>query len=328
MTGFVCSSWYFLRFTSPGEANRPFDPEAVRRWAPVRHYIGGKEHAVGHLMYARFVTRFLKDIGWVDFEEPFVNLHNQGVIYKDGAKMSKSRGNVVSVDEMVEAYGADTARVFVLFATPPDRNMAWSDTGVEGVFRFLNRVWRVTAGGGRGAPDPAGPEKQRGTADAGGLVRAVHRTIRAVTEDMDRMRFNTAISRLMELTTAIQQAVQAGADPAAGGVRQAREALLSLLAPFAPHIAEEAWRRMGKGESVHRAPWPACDLELAARDRVTVVVQVNGKVRDRFEVPAGMTEEDLETAARERARVQAHLRGRRVHRTAVVPDRLVSFAVS
>lgn len=316
MTGFVCSSWYFLRFVSPDEGQRPFDPELVRRWLPVAHYIGGKEHAVGHLLYARFMTRFLKDIGWVDIEEPFVRLFNQGVVYKDGAKMSKSKGNVVGVDEMVETYGADTARVFVLFATPPDRDMAWSDTGVKGIFRFLTRVWRAVLGE-EGSP---GVEREEE------LVRVTHRTIQSVTEDLERMHFNTAISRLMELTTAIQQAVQAGGNWT--GVREAREALVSILAPFAPHIAEELWRLLGKSGSVHRAPWPSCDPALAAEEVVTVVVQVNGKVRDRFQVPAGTPEEALRRRVEGRKRVQAHLRGRKVLRTVVIPGRLVNFVVA
>jgi len=317
MTGFVCSSWYFLRFVSPGESAEPFAPDAVRRWAPVVNYIGGKEHAVGHLMYARFITRFLKDIGRVDFDEPFIHLFNQGVVYKDGAKMSKSKGNVVSVNDMVQTYGADTARVFVLFATPPNRDMEWSDSGAEGIFRFLNRVWRAVAdevGETAGSP-PCG--------DSETLDRAVHRTVRSVTADMDRMRYNTAISRLMELTTAIQQALQSGGESAA--VRQAREALVSMLAPFAPHIAEALWRQMGKPGSVHRLPWPDYDAHLAAEETVTVVVQVNGKVRDRFQAPAGTPDADLEAQATGRERVRAYLGRRAVRRAVVVPDRLVNF---
>ena len=278
MTGFVCSSWYFLRFVSPGESGGPFDPDAARRWAPVVNYIGGKEHAVGHLMYARFITRFLRDIGRVDFDEPFTHLFNQGVVYKDGAKMSKSKGNVVSVDDMVRKFGADTARVFVLFATPPERDMEWSDTGAEGIFRFLNRVWRAVVDGTGEAAGSA----LSGNSEA--LVRTVHRTVLSVTADMDRMHYNTAISRLMELTTAIHQAGRSGER---GAVREAREALVSMLAPFAPHIAEELWHRIGKPGSVHRASWPDYDARLAAEETVTVVVQVDGKVRDRFEVPAG-----------------------------------------
>jgi len=322
MTGFVCSAWYFLRFTSPDEAAGPFDPEAVRRWAPVKCYIGGKEHAVGHLLFSRFVTRVLRDMGLVDFSEPFAQLYNQGVVYKGGAKMSKSKGNVVSVDEVVERYGADTARMFVLFATPPDRDMAWNDSGVEGIHRFLGRVWRAVSEA-RTAPEGSRGEGSEASTEA--LTRATHRAVKAVTVDMERMHYNTAISRLMELTTAVQQASQGGAGPAGAALREARETLVSLLAPFAPHICEELWSAMGKCGSVHRAQWPVHDPSWTATETATVVVQVDGRVRDRFEAPVGTPDSELEATAASQERVQAHLVGCTVRRTVVVPDRLVNF---
>ena len=315
MTGFVCSSWYFLRFTSPHSADRPFDPDAARRWLPVAYYIGGKEHATGHLMYARFITRFLKDIGQIDIAEPFTCLFNQGVVHKDGTKMSKSRGNAVSIEHMVETYGADTARVFVLFATPPDQDMTWSDSGAEGIFRFLNRVWRTVTSEGMptSSADP-------------GLKRMVHRTIRAVTADMERLHHNTAISRLMELTTAIHRAVEQGAPRNA--IDGARKTLVALLAPFAPHIAEDLWHRLGYATSVHRASWPAFDPDLATEPTATIAVQINGKTRDRIDMPRGSAQSEVERATAGRSRVQKHLAGRTVSRTIYVPDQLINFIIS
>jgi leucyl-tRNA synthetase len=322
MTGFVCSSWYFLRFTSPNEADRPFDPEAAARWLPVTQYVGGKEHAVGHLLYARFVTRFLQDIGWVDFEEPFTRLYNQGVVHKDGDKMSKSKGNAVSVDAMVETYGADAARVFALFAAPPDGDVAWNEAGIEGIHRFLSRVWRAVVGEEESAAD-AQSGGADGIDDPTALNRCTHRAIKAVTEDLERMSYNTAISRLMELTTAILQTVRKDGGTT-GAARVAREAVVSMLAPFAPHISEELWHRMGKTGSVHRAEWPAFDAALAEEEKAEIVVQIDGRVRDRFEAEVGTTAEELEREAMGRERIRSLLEGKEVRRVVVVPNSLVN----
>lgn len=311
MTGFVCSAWYFLRFASPNTEDRPFDSESVHRWMPMAHYIGGKEHAVGHLMYARFITRFLKDIGHIDFSEPFTHLFNQGVVYKDGAKMSKSRGNVVSIEQMTQTYGADTARMFVLFATPTDRDMDWNDDGVQGIHRFLHRVWQAITG-----------DTSSQSAENGDLMKIAHRTIRAVTQDLERLHYNTAISRLMELTTAIQQQGASSEE-----IQHARETLVLLIAPFAPHIAESLWRHLGHTDSVHLTSWPTPNSALAARQTVSIAVQINGKTRDVFDAPHHVQEDDIIQVAKERKRIRKHLENHVVHRTVYVPNRLINFVL-
>ena len=312
MTGFVCSSWYFLRFFSPHCHDQIFDAEAVCKGMPVAHYIGGKEHGVGHLMYSRFITRFLNDMGLVNFVEPFTHLFNQGVVCKDGSKMSKSRGNVVSIEDMVAEYGADTARMFVLFATPPDRDMDWSEDGVEGIHRFLNRVWRIVSEEVETPPGQAVDEK---------VMRVMHQAIRSVTEDMVRFHYNTAISRLMELTTAIQQ----GQADGVGGLRVACETLVLLMAPFAPHIAEALWHRLGYSSSVHGAEWPTYDVDLVMEQTVEVAVQVNGKMRDAIQVQRSWAESDVIRTAHRSRRVSRHLGDRAIQRTVYVPNRLVNF---
>lgn len=313
MTGFVCSSWYFLRFTSPTEKAMPFDIDAVRRWLPVAHYIGGKEHAVGHLMYARFMTHFLKDIGLIPFEEPIKHLFNQGVVYKDGTKMSKSRGNVVSIEHMVKTYGADTARVFVLFATPPDRDMAWSDTGVEGIFRFLNRVYRLVTTNNQ-------PIGQRFNET---LVRAIHRTICQVTTDLERLHYNTAISRLMELTNAIAQAMEK--DISAMAIIQAKKTLVALMAPFAPHLSEALWQHLGHTQSVHCSPWPTYDPVWVQEKIMTI--QINGKTRDQVDFQSNPSQSDIEQMAIQRTRIKPYLVGKTVCKTIYVPNRLINFVI-
>jgi leucyl-tRNA synthetase len=332
MDTFICSSWYFLRYTSPRAAGAPFEPEAAGYWMPVDQYIGGIEHAVLHLLYARFFTKVLYDAGLVNVQEPFTRLLAQGMVYKDGAKMSKSKGNVVSPDEMVLRYGADTGRLFILFAAPPEKDLDWSDQGVEGCHRFLRRAWRLVAesreiisGGAAagGARDP-GPAEEA-------LRRAVHTAIRKVTLDIqERFNFNTAISAIMELVNA---AYAYRRETGPGGehrrtLREALTALVLLLAPFAPHLAEEAWEALGGKGSVHLQPWPGYDPSALQVEEVEVAVQVNGKVRGRVVVPADCSEAELLAAARANRRIGELLEGKELRRAVTVPGRLVNLIVN
>lgn len=312
MTGIVCSSWYFLRYLSPHNHDLIFDTRAVKNWLPVANYIGGKEHSVGHLMYARFICHFLNQLGMIDFTEPFTHLFNQGVVGKEGSKMSKSRGNVVSIEDMITQYGADTARLFVLFATPPDRDMEWSVDGVAGIHRFLNRVWRTIRDVKQQPEVQAIDEK---------LIRTTHQTIQAVTEDLDRWRHNTAISRLMELTNAIHQTQSDGLST----TREACETLVSLIAPFAPHLAEELWHQLGHTSSIHRSPWPTHNAGLATEQTLKVTIQVNGKLRDTIRVARSMAKSDVIDKAQNSQRVAMSLAQYGIQRTIYVPNRLVNF---
>ncbi|WP_459863711.1 leucine--tRNA ligase [Calditerricola yamamurae] len=323
MDTFICSSWYFFRYCDPRNDRMPFDPEKVSRWMPVDEYIGGIEHAILHLLYARFFTKVLYDAGLVNVDEPFARLLTQGMVLKDGAKMSKSKGNVVSPDEIIEKYGADTGRLFILFAAPPERDLEWSDSGVEGCFRFLSRVWRLVDQHldlfeDRRPAEPADPA-------AKALYRQMHQTIKKVTEDIDkRYQFNTAVSAIMELVNAIS-AYPEGADR--GTLAEAIEKTIVLLAPFAPHIAEELWHRIGHADSVHAQPWPTWDEAALAADEVEIVVQVNGKVRDRVVVPANASREEIEAAVLAQEKVKAHLAGKTVKKVIVVPGKLVNLVV-
>ncbi|MEW5784720.1 MAG: leucine--tRNA ligase [Bacillota bacterium] len=329
MDTFICSSWYFLRYCSPKNEQAVFDPGEVDYWMPVDQYIGGIEHAVLHLLYARFFTKVLRDAGLIKAVEPFNRLLAQGMVYKDGAKMSKSKGNVVSPDEIVERYGADTGRLFILFAAPPEKDLDWSDQGVEGSHRFLRRVWRLVEdcreqlAGGDTAAAPAGQAEKA-------LRRDVHAAVKKVTGDIqERFNFNTAISAIMELVNAIyayRQAV-APARQHRPTLREALQNLVLILAPFAPHLAEEAWRALGSRESVHRQTWPGYDPVLLRVADVEVVVQINGKLRAKLTLPAGTTEEELLAAARAHARVSELLTGKEVVKTVTVPDKLVNIVV-
>ena len=328
METFICSSWYFLRYDEPHNETVPFDPEKANYWMPVDQYIGGIEHAVLHLLYARFFTKVLHDAGLVEAVEPFSRLLAQGMVYKDGAKMSKSKGNVVSPDEIVQRYGADTGRLFILFAAPPEKDLEWSDQGVEGCHRFLRRVWRLVH-------ECAEQLKEEGAAAEAGkaekeLRGAVHGTIKKVTADIqERFNFNTAISAIMELVNAISAYRQA-AEPMRQHrplLREALESLVLLLAPFAPHLAEECWHLLGHKESVHRQSWPAYDPQLLLVDEVEVVVQINGKVRAKLLLPAGASPEEMLAAARAHKRIGSLLAGKTELKAFTVPDKLVNFVV-
>ena len=328
MDTFICSSWYYMRYTDPHNEKEPFSAEKVNYWMPVDQYIGGIEHAILHLLYSRFFTKVLKDAGLVNFNEPFKNLLTQGMVIKDGSKMSKSKGNVVSPEEIISKYGADTARLFILFAAPPERDLEWSDQGVEGSYRFLNRVWRIVTNFAAqveaGAADQPIAELTKQEKE---LRRILHLTIRKVTEDIgERFNFNTAISAIMELVNEFytfkdQQDVNSGL------IREVVIALLKLLAPFAPHMTEELWHTIIKEGSVHKAAWPECDAAAIVLDEVEIVLQINGKVRDKIVVAAALGREELETAALAQPRVQALLDGKEIVKVICVPKKLVNIVV-
>ena len=327
MDTFLCSSWYYLRYTDPKNTEKPFDKDANMYWGPVDQYIGGIEHAILHLLYSRFFLKVLRDAGLVDYDEPFSNLLTQGMVIKDGAKMSKSLGNVVSPEEILEKYGADTARLFILFAAPPERELEWSDKGVEGSFRFLNRVWRIVYAF---LPEI---EKKVTNYDVAALTeadkdlrRVLHSTIKKVTADIDvRFNFNTAISSLMELVNALYAYKEAVAAPNAGLVYEATSALVKMLAPFVPHMCEELWDgAFDSTASVHTQSWPEYDEDALKVDNIEIVLQVNGKVRGRLVVPAAATKEELEKIAMEDANVKAHIGAATVRKVICVPGRLVN----
>lgn len=329
MDTFMCSSWYYYRYTSPRDDKQPWDRARVDYWLPVDQYIGGVEHAILHLLYSRFFTKVLYDLGLVSIQEPFTNLLTQGMVLKDGAKMSKSRGNVVSPEEIVARYGADTARLFILFAAPPERDLEWSDQGVEGCYRFLNRVWRLVTSVAEGLleapPKPAG----RLVGVNRQMHRLTHLTIKKVTEDVgNRFNFNTAVSAIMELVNALYQykeVPETDRDPAV--LREAVEHLLILLAPFAPHITEELWEITGHTESIHRQPWPSYDPEAIVEDEITIVVQINGRVRERVLVPADITPEQMKEVVLAQPRVQKLVEGKQIVKVIPVPGKLVNIVV-
>ena len=321
MDTFVDSSWYFLRYTSPRHAEGPFHPEAARQWCPVDQYTGGAEHAVMHLLYARFFTKALRDVGLVEFSEPFLRLYNQGHIIADKRKMSKSRGNVVTPDPYVEALGADVVRIYLMFLGPWAHGGEWSDSGLNGMARWLNRAWDLAL---RDASqlDAAAADDQA----VRDLVRATHKTIRKVTQDIDRFHFNTALATLMEFTNTLGACWETK-NVAPTTWDQALDALLLLLAPCAPHLTEELWERRGKSYSIHNQPLPTWDPELAAEEQITLVVQVNGKVRDKLTVAADIDEEEAKKLALASHRVQAHINGKQVRQLVYVPGRLVNVVV-
>ena len=324
MDTFICSSWYYLRYADPHNDKMPFDKKEVNYWAPVDQYIGGIEHAILHLLYSRFFTKVLKDEGLLDFDEPFTNLLTQGMVIKDGAKMSKSKGNVVSPEEIIGKYGADTARLFILFAAPVERDLEWSDQGVEGSYRFLARVWRIlhhfadAIDKGADSYDLAALN-----ADEKELRGALHRTIKKVTEDVgERFMFNTAVSSIMELVNALYAAQDKEINP--NLLREIAKDLLLMLAPFAPHIAEELWSKFFAG-SVHKQSWPKYDAAATVKTTAEIVVQINGKVRDKIIVEAGIDKKAQEEQALAAPKIKELLTGKNVVKVISVPGKLVNI---
>lgn len=328
MDTFVCSSWYFLRFCDPLREDQPFAKEEVDYWMPVDQYIGGVEHAILHLLYSRFFTKVLFDAGLVSCQEPFTNLLTQGMVLKDSAKMSKSKGNVVSPEDIINRYGADTARLFILFASPPERDLEWSDQGVEGCHRFLNRVWRLVHDMLPFYQNESNSSNNQELSKADKeLSYKLHYTIRKVTEDIEkRFNFNTAISAIMELVNLMYQ-YRDLEEKNPTLIREAVDALILLLAPFAPHIAEELWHETGHEESVHHQPWPKWKEEALVREEIEIVVQVNGKVRDRLVIPEKSSEEEVKEKALELDRIKEAIKGKTVIKTIVVPKKLVNIVV-
>jgi leucyl-tRNA synthetase len=313
MDTFCDSNWYYLRYLDPRNDREPFVRRVADFWMPVDQYVGGIDHAPMHLLYARFFIKALNDIDLVGFREPFQRLFNQGWVKFTGTKMSKSKGNTVGPDDYVREYGADAVRLYILFMGPPDQDMEWQDSGLEGMTRFLRRLWRVVNEVAERAPADGRAE--------GELARKAHATIAKVSDDIGRrFAFNTAIAAVMELINELSPRTD---DPAA---RFAAETAVSLIQPYAPHISEELWERLGH-ERLWTAPWPVPDETLLERETFELVVQVNGRVRDRIEVPADLPEDELVTRAKESPRVQAHIDGKAVRQTIVVPRKLVNLVV-
>ena len=315
---FVDSSWYFLRYTSPKDDREPFDKTRADFWMPVDQYIGGIEHAILHLLYSRFFMKALFDAKMVSVDEPFAALFSQGMIQRNGAVMSKSKGNGVVPDDIVERYGADTGRVYEMFLGPPDQDAEWNDRGVDGVARFLHRVWRLVVGEEDEVVAGISPVTVED------LSRKRHETIEKVTRDVEAFHFNTAMSALMELANAMQDYLQGGGRRTQSWEAVCRDLTL-LLGPFAPHLAEELWQRQGGDGLLVFQPWPAVDPAQLRRSQVTVVVQVDGRLRDRIEMPSGTDAAAAQTLALTRTNVQRAIAGRRVQRAVHVPDRLINL---
>jgi leucyl-tRNA synthetase len=330
MDTFFDSSWYFFRYTSPHQTDGPFDPAIASYWLPVDLYIGGVEHAILHLIYARFFTKVLRDLGCASIDEPFPHYLAQGMVTKDGAAMSKSRGNVVDPDEMIQEYGADALRLFILFASPPEKDFAWAEDGIEGCFRFLNRVWSIVEEERDLFVEGESPSIRRDVSAGLTLLKKAHQTIRKVTEDIEkRFHLNTAISSIMELYNLIRKekdSLRLG-EEGRTVLRLALESMIVLLAPFTPHIAEELWERTGHRDLLARYPWPVFDPELAKEERVTIVVQVNGKLRDKFEAEATIGEAEMKERALGLDRIRSLITGRPVRKVICIRNRLVNIVV-
>lgn len=333
MDTFVCSSWYYLRYSDARNSEECFNKDKVNHWLPVDQYVGGIEHAILHLLYSRFFTKALRDCGLLDFDEPFKNLLTQGMVLKDGSKMSKSKGNTVDPDEIFENYGADTARLFILSDSPPARDFDWSDAGVEGCYKFLNRVWRLisTNQDNISLDYPkfvAGSLKDKSNDD---LVRTVHIAIKGITNDISNdFQFNTVISKYRELTNAIYdwQAKKSDLTEEDKQVLSfAVVSLIKLLSPVAVHLTEEAWHDLGGEKSIHEEPWCEWDENLAKSSSITLVVQVNGKVKDKIEVDESLDQEEMKQVALNSEKVKALTAGKTIVKTIVVPKKLVNIVV-
>lgn len=329
MDTFMCSSFYYYRYTSPRDTDRVWGKQQVADWLPVDQYIGGVEHAILHLLYSRFFTKFLYDINLVSNLEPFENLLTQGMVLKDGTKMSKSKGNVVSPEEIVSKYGADTARLFILFAAPPERDLEWNEQGVEGCYRFLNRVWRLVVPLSGKLNNGKKPETDKLDGANRYMHRLTHVTIKRVTGDVGkRFNFNTGLSAIMEMVNGMYQYKDIPeTDINYDVLNEAVESLLLMLAPFAPHITEEMWSLMGRRDSIHNRPWPQYCQEAIKEDEVEIVVQVKGKIKDRVMVPAGLSSDELKENILSRTNIQDLIKGFEVVKVITVPGKLVNIVI-
>jgi leucyl-tRNA synthetase len=347
MDTFVDSSWYFFRFCDPRNGELPFDPATVAYWGPVDFYSGGVEHAILHLIYSRFFTRVFRDLGMTHLSEPFARLLTQGMVLNAGQVMSKSKGNVVDPDDMIQKFGADALRLYVMFVAPPEKEIEWTDAGLEGSWRFLARVWRLADSlcdtiGGEGIPEPASVDLNDAER---ALRRKTHETIKRVTLDLDpRVHLNTAVSAMMELVNELyafcaksqcgplgDESARVGAVERAGTIavlKEAVEALVRMLSPFAPHMAEELWEMLGHPGGIVAAGWPEYDEAVAKAEELVIPVQINGKLRGRVTVPAGIGEDDLKAQVLADAQFKPHLEGRTVKKVVVANGRLVSIVVA
>ena len=319
MDTFVDSSWYFYRYVDTSNQEAPFDSKLIAKWFPIDQYIGGVEHAILHLIYSRFWTKMMRDIGVIRNDEPVRRLFTQGMVIKNGAKMSKNLGNVVSPDEMIAQFGADSARLYSLFAAPPDRDLDWQEDGVSGIGRFLGRIYRfVTRNSDKPGEDPLNESDRR-------ALRKLHQTIEKVTNDFDsRWHFNTSIASLMELVNEFYT-LENGLTP--GTARRISEAVTLMLAPFAPYTAQDLWDHLGYSNPVFRQSWPKFDPELAKEDLIEIPIQVNGKLRGHIKVALGTGKDELEALARSSEKVGTFLEGKQIVKAVVVLDRLVNFVV-
>jgi leucyl-tRNA synthetase len=325
MDTFVDSSWYFYRYCDPKNDHAPFDGAKVAYWFPIDQYIGGITHAILHLLYSRFWCKVMRDIGLVTHDEPIERLFTQGMVLKGGEAMSKSKGNVVGAIDMAEKFGADTGRLYTLFAAPPEKDLEWSEESIEGSWRFLNRVYRlVDKHRGIAARTPTGPVVPQNETEKG-LLRKTHQALKRVTADFDtRWHFNSAIAQIMELTNALY----AAEDNVLPGVkREALEILVLMLAPMTPHLAEELWEMLGHGGGLWTASWPSYNAELAREEEVEIPVQVNGKLRAKVKVPSGTSQEEVLKLAQADAGVAAHLVGKTIVKVVFVQDRLLNIVV-
>lgn len=327
MDTFFDSSWYFLRYTSPEDNNLPFSPEKASYWMPVDIYIGGVEHAILHLIYSRFFTKFLRDIGLVEVKEPFPKLLTQGMVTLGGSAMSKSKGNVVDPDEIIEKYGADTLRLFILFAAPPDKDLEWSDKGIDGCYRFLKRVWKLTTDNWEAVKDF---KVESLDGDSEEVIRKTHQLIKKITDNLERRsHLNTAISSMMEFTNFLYQKKEElmKSSSGKGALKEAFKTLVKLLSPFTPHMCEELWEMMEEKSILSISQWPEWDDELAKEEMTVVVVQINGRVRGKITVPAGSSEEEMMEEVVKDSKISSYLSQKKIVKKVWIPDKILSFHV-
>ncbi len=334
MDTFVDSSWYFYRYTDARNDRAPFDTKETSYWFPIDQYIGGVEHAILHLIYSRFWTKFMRDIGLVNNDEPVERLFTQGMVIKDGAKMSKNLGNVVSPDEMIARYGADAARVYSLFAAPPDRDLDWQNSGIEGIQRFLSRVYRfVNRNAQLDSAEWRQPISKDLSAEGRQIQRKLHQTIKRVTDDFKgRWHFNTCIAAIMELVNELYASEEGGGRAGSSRIplpllAEVQRNLILLLAPFAPYLAHELWQTLGERSNLLRAPWPKYDPDLAKEEEVEIPVQVNGKLRGRIRVPAASDQAYVEQRTFSDEKIKAALAGKTIVKTIYVPGKLLNIVI-